>query len=118
MKIQVRGWNRNHGWREVFSSRLRDATHSVGDSDVPHDGVNIETFDRPYNRPGGGRASIYFRIDLTQPLNGVYMVNILLSRHDILRLLKLTILDATIGQVTRIFASLTGPTAPADDESE
>ena len=110
MRIQVRGWNRNHGWRQVFQSRLLDATHSVGDGPVPHEGVNIETSDRPYVSPGGGIANLYFRVNLTQPLNGEYMFQLTLSKKDILRIVKLTILEATVGQILALFGMLSGPT--------
>ena len=83
MRIKVRGWNRNHGWREIFASPLVDASHSNGDDDVPNTGVNIETSDRGYDRPNGGRAVLNFRLDLTQPLNGEYMMSITLSKRDI-----------------------------------
>jgi hypothetical protein len=114
MKISCRGWNRNHGWRDLFDAPLNDGRHARGDADVPPDGVSIETTIRPAGRTQAGYASLFFRVPISQPLNGEYMFNIKLSKVDVARLFRLSTANASQEEVLSLLNSVEGPAADDD----
>lgn len=89
MILQTRGWDRNHGWRELSRHSLKTAREVSSGWQIGRDEVVIEASDVPANRRGGGKAKIYFRAEVQNPaLNGNYMVGITLNKFDIARLFK------------------------------
>lgn len=113
MKIRVRGWGRNFGWRELFAARLRESVHSTDDADVPATGVSIET--RPQRAGNASNVNLFFKVSISRPLNGDYIFEIGLSKTDIARLYKISMADASHSEQLRLF-EMAGVNAEASED--
>jgi hypothetical protein len=107
MRIKVEGWHRNHGERELFVGQLADAKVTVGPGEIAYEGVHLQLSEDPPTRPRGGRVIARFRIDTrAAPLNGEYLMSVVLGKKDIAKLYKSAFGDMTLKQLDSVFDSL------------
>lgn len=88
MRVRVRGWDRNHGWRELARVPVRSARQVGHGWRMSANEVIIERSPSPAHETGGGATHIYFKAEVLPALNGNYMFGISLTKYDVARLFK------------------------------
>jgi hypothetical protein len=107
VRIKVEGWHRNHGERELFVGQLADAQITVGPGEIAYEGLQLQLSPDPPTRPSGGRVIARFRIDTREaPLNGEYLMSVILGKKDIAKLYRSAFGDMTLNQLESVFDSL------------
>ena len=102
MIVSCEGWNRNHGTRTLFSRPLAEAETAVGRGPIGYESIKVETPE--INRGSfAGQVAVRFRIDARRPLNGEYLMSVVLSKKDVALLAKSSFGHLTLNELVELF---------------
>lgn len=103
MLIRTRGWDRNHGWRDIARHSLRRAREVSADWRLGEDEAIVEPSDIPADQRVGGAVNVYFRAEIQNPaLNGNYMMNVRFSKGDAARIFRTAMRGASASYMLQL----------------